>query len=71
MTRNPSRDSSTHGDNLYMEDNYLLYQHPSGDEKSSPEDVPELTLDEIKKLLPEIADTHIQLNVTLPQPNTR
>ncbi len=54
-----------------MEDNYLLDRHPSGDEESSPEDLPELTLDEVRDLLPEIADSHIQLNITLPQPNTR
>ena len=65
MTPSPSRDSSIHGGNLYMEDNDLLYQHPSGDEESSPEDIPELTLDEIRKLLPEIADVHIGLIITL------
>ena len=49
-----------------MEDNYLLDLHPSGDEESSPEDIPELTLEEIRELLPEIAESHTLLSVEYP-----
>ncbi len=47
-----------------MEDERSYRNNPSGDANSSPEDVPGLTLEEIREILPEIADGHMILNVT-------